>query len=55
VPDPTVIVITDVPDPGAGILAGLKVTLVPEGTPDADRLIALLKPPLTVVVIVDVF
>jgi len=33
---------------------GLKATVVPDGAPDADKLIALLKPPLMVVVIVDV-
>src|SRR5271167_4918135 len=52
--DPTVIVIVELPEPGAGIGLGSKLTVVPDGTPEADRLIALLKPPLTVVVIVDV-
>src|SRR5271169_436546 len=51
---PTVIVIVELPEPGAGIGFGLKLTVVPDGTPEADRLTALLKPPLTVVVIVDV-
>src|SRR5271169_5591891 len=51
---PTVVVIVELPEPGAGIGFGLKLTVVPAGTPEADRLIALLKPPLTVVVIVDV-
>ena len=51
---PTVIVISELPDPGAGMLPGLKLTLVPEGTPEADSAIALLKPPLTEVVMVDV-
>src|SRR5271167_79516 len=51
---PTVMVIVELPDPGAGIGLGLKLTVVPEGTPAADNVIALLKPPLTVVVIVDV-
>ena len=46
---PTAIVILDEPEPGAGIGLGLKLTLVPEGTPLADRLMAWLKPPLTVV------
>lgn len=45
---------TELPEPGAGILAGLKLTLAPDGTPDAESVIALLNPPLTVVVIVDV-
>src|SRR5208282_2419600 len=51
---PTVMVIVEVPAPGAAIGLGLKLTVVPEGMPDADRLIALLKPPPIVVVIVDV-
>jgi hypothetical protein len=51
---PTVMVIVELPAPGAGIVLGLKLTVVPEGTPEADRLIALLKPPMTVVVIVEV-
>ena len=52
--DPTVMVMVELPAPGAGIVFGLKLTVVPVGTPVADRLIELLKPPLTVVVIVDV-
>ena len=51
---PTVIVMVELPAPGAGILLGLKLTVVPVGTPEADRLIELLKPPLTAVVIVEV-
>ncbi len=51
---PTVMVIVEVPEPGAGMVAGLKLTVVPDGIPEADRLIALLKPPLIAVVIVDV-
>ena len=47
-------VMVEVPEPGAGMVVGLKVTVVPEGTPEADRLIALLKPPLMAVVMVDV-
>ena len=50
--DPTVIV--ELPPPGAAIVLGLKLTVVPLGAPLAVRLIALLKPPLTVVVIVEV-
>jgi hypothetical protein len=52
--EPTEILIVELPEPGAGIVCGLKLTVVPEGTPEAERLTALLKPPLTVVVIVDV-
>ena len=51
---PTLMVMVELPEPGAGIGLGLKLTVVPDGTPDADRLMALLKPPLMVVVIVDV-
>src|SRR5215469_16876597 len=51
---PTFIVIVEVPAPGAAMVVGLKLTVVPEGTPEADRLTALLNPPFTVVVIVDV-
>src|SRR5271165_1308048 len=51
---PTVIVIVEFPEPGAGIGSGLKLTVVPVGTPDVDKVMALLKPPPVVVVIVDV-
>ena len=47
---PTVIVIAELPPPGAAIVCGLKLTLVPEGIPEAERLIPLLKPPVIVVV-----
>src|SRR5215472_14711924 len=50
---PTAIVMVEVPEPGAAIGVGLKLTVVPEGTPLAHRLMVLLKPPLTVVVIVE--
>jgi len=52
--DPTVTVMVELPEPGAGTGFGLKLTVVPDGTPDTDRVMALLKPPLIVVVIVDV-
>ena len=54
VPLPTVNVMLEVPEPGAGIVDGLKLTVVPAGAPVADSAIELLKPPLTVVVIVEV-
>ena len=54
VPAPTAIVMGEVPAPGAGIVLGLKETVVPEGIPEADRAIALLKPLLTAVVMIDV-
>ena len=43
----------EVPDPGAGIVLGLKLTVVPDGIPEADRPMELLNPPLMLVVIVD--
>lgn len=48
------IVIVEFPEPGAGMVAGLKLTVVPEGAPVADKLIELLNPPLIAVVIVEV-
>src|SRR6516165_10942479 len=51
---PTVNVIVEVPAPGAPIVLGLKLTLVPVGAPVADRLIELLNPPPISVVIVEV-
>ena len=45
--------ITELPEPGAGMVTGLKPMVVPVGTPEAERLIALLKPLVTVVVIVE--
>ena len=51
---PTVTVMVELPAPGAGIGLGLKLTVVPDGIPDADRPMALLNPPLIAVVIVDV-
>jgi hypothetical protein len=50
----TVIVITELPEPGAGIVAGLKLMVEPDGAPEAERLTALLKPLLMVVLRVDV-
>ena len=52
-PDPTVMVIVELPPPGAGIVLGLKLTVVPEGIPVAERLIALLNPLLRVLVMVE--
>ena len=42
----------DLPDPGAAIGLGLKLNVVPAPPPDADNVMAELKPPDTVVVIV---
>jgi hypothetical protein len=52
--EPTVIVMVERPEPGAGMEAGRKRTVVPVGMPLADSAIALLKPPLIVVVMVEV-
>ena len=52
--DPTVMVMVELPEPGAGIGLGLKLTVVPDGIPEAERLIELLKIPLMVVVMVEV-
>jgi hypothetical protein len=51
---PAANVIVEVPEPGAAIEVGLKLTVAPLGVPEAERATALLKPPLTVVVIVAV-
>ena len=53
VPVPTVMVIAEVPEPGAGIVLGLKLMVVPEGAPVAVSETALLKPPLIADVIVE--
>ena len=50
----TVIVMVDVPEPGAAIGLGLKLAVTRDGRPLADKVIAELKPPEIVVVIVDV-
>ena len=47
---PTVIVTAEVPAPGAGMVCGLKLTVVPVGTPEAERSMELLKVPMIVVV-----
>ena len=52
--DPTVMVISRVAHAGAGIGCGLKLTVVPEGIPDADRTDRLLNPSLMSVVMVEV-
>lgn len=44
----------DVPEPGAAMEVGLKEAVTPVGIPVADNAIAELKPPETVVVMVDV-
>jgi hypothetical protein len=46
--------IVEVPDPGAGSELGLKDTVTPEGCPEADNVTALLNPPSTVLVMVEV-
>ena len=51
--DATVNVAVDVPDPGAVIDVGMKETVTPDGCPDDESETALLKPPETVVEIVE--
>ena len=51
---PTAMVITELPVPGAGIGFTLNVTVTPLGWPEADNVIALLKPFKAVVLIVEV-
>ena len=46
------IVMFDVPEPGAAMEVGAKLTVTPDGRPDADRAIAESKPPVAVVLIV---
>ena len=41
------------PEPGAGMLAGLKLAVTPEGKPPADNAIAELNPPEMAAVMVD--
>lgn len=43
----------ELPDPGAAIGVGTKLTVTPVGCPVADKAIAELNPPVTAVVIVD--
>lgn len=50
---PTVIVMVDDPEPGAGMELGLKLTVTLPGWPLADNEIDELKPPEIVVVIVE--
>lgn len=50
--DATVIVIVEVPAPV--IEVGLKLTVTPDGWPVADKEMAALKPPVTVLVMVEV-
>ena len=50
-PKTTFIVIVDCPEPEL-MLVGLKVTVTPDGTPDADKEIVELNPPVGVAVIV---
>ncbi len=52
--DATASVRVEVPDPGAAMDVGLRLAVTPVGAPEADKVIAELKPPATVVVIVDV-
>ena len=53
VPAPTVIVMVELPEPGAAMGFGLKLTVVPAGIPAADKAIDALNPPLIVDVMVE--
>lgn len=53
-PEATVKVAVEAPEPGAAIEVGLKLTVTPEGAPDAERDTAELNPPETAVVMVEV-
>ena len=46
-------VTVELPLPGAAMEAGLKLAVTPAGKPEADKETAELKPPLTVVEIVE--
>jgi hypothetical protein len=50
---PTAMVMVEVPEPGAAMEAGLKVTVTPDGWPEADKATAELKPPVAVLVTVE--
>jgi hypothetical protein len=52
VDEPTVIVMVEVPAPVIDV--GLKLTVTPDGWPEADKEMVELKPPVTVLVIVEV-
>ncbi len=51
--EPTVMFIVELPEPGAEIDDGLKLTVTPDGWPDADKAMDELKPPEMEVEIVD--
>ena len=51
---PTLMLIVALPEPGAGMVDGVKLTVVPDGTPEAERLTALSKPFAMVDAMVDV-
>src|SRR5271157_210181 len=51
--DPTVMVMVELPEPGAGIVLGLKLTVMPAGRPEADRLMSPLKPLVASIVMVE--
>jgi len=46
-------VMVELPEPGAAMVAGLKLTVVPVGAPETESATEALKPPLTVVVMVE--
>ncbi len=52
--DATANVMVEEPEPGAAMEVGLKLTVTPDGWPEADKATAESNPPETVVVIVEV-
>ena len=52
-PEATAKLTVEVPEPGAAIDVGLKLTVTPDGAPDAVRATAELNPPETAVVMVE--
>jgi len=52
--EPTLTVMVELPEPGAAMGLGLKLTVRPLAPPEDDKLIAELKPPEIAVVIVEV-
>src|SRR5271165_4834445 len=51
---PTVMVMVELPEPGGERVCGLKVIAVPEGAPEEESTMELLKPPMRVEVMVEV-
>ena len=50
----TVMVMVELPLPGAGIVCGLKFTVMPAGMPEAEKVMSPLKPLFAIVVRVEI-